>query len=301
MKLLLLAAACVGILLAQAKEEDSRAALEKRFHYKTGTIDLPGGVAKIGLDSTFRYLDPNDSQLLLTEGWGNPPGAATLGMLVPAKISPFSREGWAVVITYDEDGYVKDDDAEKIDYTALLKEMQQGTESDNEERKKAGYEAVKLVGWAAPPHYDKAAHKLYWAKELSFEGSKENTLNYNIRVLGRRGVLVLNAVSARSQLAQVEKDMSSVMQFVDFQQGHRYSDYMPGADKVATYGIAALVAGKVAAKVGFLKGILLALVAGKKFVVLALAGIGSFLAKLFGRKKEVQEAEAAPPSPEQPA
>src|SRR5436305_542860 len=75
---------------------------------------------------------------------------------------------WAVVITYDEDGYVKDDDAAKIDYGDLLKKMQQGIRDENDERKRAGYPAVELVGWAEPPRYDSASHKLYWAKSLRF-------------------------------------------------------------------------------------------------------------------------------------
>lgn len=307
MRSLLLLAGALAAAFAQSPApkdgqgggSDPRSALEKKFKYRQGSVHLPGGIAKLNLSGEFRYLEPDDTATLLTEGWGNPPGATTLGMIVPVSPSPLSDRGWGVIITYDEDGFVKDDDATKIDYQALLKEMQESTESDNEERKKEGYPAVRLVGWAAPPRYDQAAHKLYWAKELAFAGSPENTLNYNVRVLGRRGVLVLNAVAGRNQLAQVERDMTNVMRLVDFQEGHRYSDYVPGADKVATYGIGALVAGKVAAKVGFFKGILLALLAGKKFVFLALAGIATFLGKLFKRKKEVQAMEAAPPAPEQ--
>src|SRR2546426_2131137 len=35
-------------------------------------------------------------------------------------------------------------------------------------------------------------------------------------------------------------------------EGHRYADFVPGTDKVAEYGIAALIAGGVAAKAGLL-------------------------------------------------
>src|SRR4029453_13707793 len=98
----------------------------------------------------------------------------------------FSDEGWGVVITYDEDGFVEDDDAAEINYTELLADMQKDTRSESEAREKGGCKSIELVGWAAPPHYDDATHKLYWAQELSFGSSPEHTLNYNIRVLGRR-------------------------------------------------------------------------------------------------------------------
>src|SRR4051812_21520311 len=159
-------------------------------------------MATIRLPKSFRFLGPEGSRRLLTEAWNNPPEAAqgVLGMLVPARVSPLTQEGWGIVITYDDDGYVNDSDAASIDYNKLLREMQSATAEANEERRKQGRRPVTLVGWAEPPAYDAAAHKLYWAKELAFDNRPEHTLNYNIRILGRRGVLVLNAVSDMKQL-----------------------------------------------------------------------------------------------------
>jgi uncharacterized membrane-anchored protein len=71
-------------------------------------------------------------------------------------------------------------------------------------------------------------------------------LNYNVRALGRRGVVVLNAVAGMEQLATVQTGMQSVLTFVDFTEGHRCADFVPSADRVAAYGIAGLIAGKVA-------------------------------------------------------
>ena len=136
---------------------------------------------------------------------------------------------------------MKDDDATKINYDDLLKEMRAGTKASSAEREKQGYPSIELVGWATPPRYDAAAKKMYWAKELKFGDSPENTLNYDIRVLGRRGVLVLSAVAGISQLADIEAATPMLLGAVDFQEGHRYTDFKPGTDKVATYGLAALV------------------------------------------------------------
>ncbi len=288
----------ISVLFGQGPKAEAdetkvkRNELESKFRYQGGTVELPGGIAKLQIPKEFRYLSPEDTETLLTEGWGNPDGSGTLGMIVPASSSPLSENGWGVIITFDEDGFVKDDEAEKINYSELLDQMKKDVEEANEERKEAGYGAIHVVGWAAPPHYDKAAHKLYWAKELKFEGSPENTLNYNIRVLGRRGVLVLNAVAGRSQLALVEKDMPAVMNLVEFQQGHRYSDFLPSSDKVATYGIGALIAGKVAAKVGLFKLLIGLIIAFKKLVAVAVVAIGSFVAKLFKGKKQADTGPA---------
>lgn len=253
------------------------------LEFQQGKVTLPGGIADINLGENFRYLDPEDTERVLV-AWGNPPGDMTYGMLVPANANLFDDEGWAVVIDYEKDGYVSDEDADKIDYDDLLRSMKQDTAAENEVRADAGYETVDLVGWAAAPHYDRASHKLYWAKELAFSGSESHTLNYNIRMLGRRGVLVLNAVAGMSQLAPVEAGMREVLAITEFNEGHRYADFDPKVDKVAAYGIGALVAGGLAAKAGLFAKLGALLLAGKKFVVLLLVGFGAMIGKLFKRK-----------------
>ena len=207
-------------------------------------------------------------------------------MLLPSGKSPADEGTWGVIVQYEESGYVKDDDAAKINYTDLLKKMQDGARAANSEREKQGYPSIELVGWATPPRYDAQAKKLYWAKEVKFGGDSDNTLNYNIRILGRRGVLVLNAVAGISQLAEIEQATPSILSAVDFQEGHRYVDFNPATDKVATYGLAALITGGVLAKTGFFKIILAAILAGKKFVVIGIAAVYALFKKLFGRKSE---------------
>ena len=284
-------AASLLFSFGSARAQDA-SEFESTLRYQQGEVVLSDGLATLRVPASFRYLGPEDSRRLLVEGWGNPPMDPPLGMLVPAALSPLSPEGWGVIITYEEDGYVEDDEAANLNYSELLVEMKKDAQEANEARVDEGYEPLELVGWAATPRYDPATHKLYWAKELAFGSDPEHTLNYNIRILGRRGVLVLNAVAGMSMLTAVEADMQSVMSFVDFAEGHRYGDFVPGADKVAAYGIGALVAGKVAAKVGLFKILLGALVAAKKAIAVALVAAAAFLKKLFGRKEPV--AAAAP-------
>jgi uncharacterized membrane-anchored protein len=256
------------------------------LNFQQGKVSLPGNIATLDLPPAFRYLSPADASKVLEQGWGNPPGSKTLGMIVPAAVSVLSAEGWGVVVTYDKDGHVKDGDADSIDYSKLLKEMQEGTSERNEERKKAGYPAMSMVGWAEPPSYNKSQHKLYWAQELHTEGSQGNGLNYNIRVLGREGVLVLNAVAGMDQIALIKQEMPSVTAFTEFTPGNRYSDFNESTDKVAEYGLAALVAGGVAAKMGFFGKLLAILLAAKKFLILGVAAAGTWIAKLFGKKSD---------------
>ena len=261
--------------------------LAESLKYQDGEITLRGDLAKLRLPRELRYLSPDDATTVLERIWHNlPSGVKTLGMLVPAAIPIIEPNSWAVIITYEEDGYIKDDDAKKLDYDDILKNMREDVKASNAEREKQGYPKIELVGWAAAPRYDAAAKKMYWAKELKIEGAPENGLNYNIRVLGRRGVLVLNAVAGMAQLPEIEAATPTILGAVDFQEGHRYADFQPGKDKVATYGLAALVAGGVLAKTGFLKVLIGGALAAKKFVIIGIIALWGIIKKLFGGKSQ---------------
>jgi uncharacterized membrane-anchored protein len=168
----------------------------------------------------------------------------------------------------------------------MLKDMKDATESNNEARKKAGYGAMHLIGWAENPHYDAAAKKLYWAKELKFEGSQSNTLNYDVRVLGRKGLLSMNAVAGIGQLPQIRTDMRRLIGIAEFNPGQRYADYNSKTDRLAEYGLGALIAGGVAAKLGLFAKLGAILAASWKFIMMGLVALGGFLSRLFGKKKD---------------
>lgn len=250
-----------------------------------GNITLPSGIASLQLNNEFYYLSPADTERLLTEGWGNPPGFKTLGMIIPTAVSPLADNGWGVIISYKNDGHISDDDAASIDYADLLKQMQAEDEEENEQRRKEGYAGLTLLGWAEPPSYDQATHKMYWARELKAEDAEQTTLNYSIRVLGREGVLELNAVAAMADLQTIKQETPKILAFTNFTDGNRYADYDAKTDKLAPYGLAALVAGGIAAKAGLFAKIGVALLAFKKFIVLGVLAIAGFIGKLFKRKR----------------
>jgi uncharacterized membrane-anchored protein len=285
--LVLLFLATFGV---NAADEAASAQFEASLKYQHGDIELPGGIATLKLPETFRYLAPDAAKRLLEEGWGNPEGGGTLGMLVPSDASPVQEQGWGVVITYDEDGHVSDSDADSIDYEKLLKEMQETVVAQNAEREQQGYGAIELVGWAEHPHYDKNAKKMYWAKELKIGESPAHTLNYNIRILGRKGVLVLNAVAGMPQLEAIQDRMRTVLAFTDFKPGYAYNDFDPNIDKTAAYGLAALVAGGIAAKAGLFAKLFALAIAFKKVIAVAVIGLIAGIRKFFGRKRDENSA-----------
>ena len=284
-------AACAtlsGAIPAGAQEADASARVQKfvdSLHFQSGTIEVAGAHAKLTLSPEFRFLDARDSQSVLTQLWGNPPDTKVLGMLVPTS-APLTDEknSWAVVITFKDDGHVSDEDAAKIDYDQMLKDMQSATVEENPERKRQGYPELTLIGWAAKPHYDAATNKIYWAKELAFGDQHEHTLNYDIRALGRGGYLSLNAVAGMHQLGMVESEMQKVLAMTQFDAGQRYGDFNASTDKVAAYGIGALVAGAIAAKAGLFAKLLALIIAAKKFIIVGFVALAAGVKKLFGRK-----------------
>jgi uncharacterized membrane-anchored protein len=261
--------------------------LVEALDYRDGATALGSAGVRLNVPSGFYFLGAQDARRVIVDAWGNPPATANgvLGMIFPADRTPLD-DVWGAVITFDEDGYVSDEDAAKIDYTSLLKEMQEATQRGSEERVKQGFPSIRLVGWASPPFYDKATHKLHWAKELEFGGQALRTLNYDVRALGRKGVLNINFVAGMDQLGEIRAVIPAVMAMPEFEAGARYADYVPGVDKVAAYGIGGLIAGKILSKVGILAIALAFLKKGWFLVFIALAGLWRVVARLFRPKAE---------------
>src|SRR5262245_37144049 len=100
-------------------------ALVSGLKFQRGQIALHDGLATLRVPDGSRFLNGPDAQTVLVKLWGNPPHSVDpLGILMPEGVSPLAEKSWAVVMTYEPDGYVSDKDAEKINYTELLSEMQ---------------------------------------------------------------------------------------------------------------------------------------------------------------------------------
>lgn len=202
-------------------------------------------------------------------------------MILPENTTPFTDSSYAFIVSYDDMGYVKDDDAKDINYDDLMKDMQKDEEEVNKKRVAEGYPKIHLIGWAQKPFYDEKKKVLHWAKNIQFGDDETQTLNYEVRVLGRKGLLSLNAVASMHELPLVNKDINKVLEMASFKEGNTYADFNSGTDKVAAYTIGALVAGKVLAKVGFWAMIL-------KFGKFIIAGIATVF---YGIRKWLQVKE----------
>jgi uncharacterized membrane-anchored protein len=272
----------------QASEPESAAPAEApppQFKYSTGDVVLPNKVATLHLGEKYHYLSPEEANKLLV-AWGNPPDEVTQGAILPADVNPFGEGGWAVFLTYLDEGHVDDSDAAEIDYDDMLKDMKEGVEDSNDARKKAGYPTLHLIKWAEPPRYDAAAKKLYWAKELQSDTSGGHALNYDVRVLGREGVLSMEAVAPIEMLEQVRGEMRPLLDLAEFNEGFRYAEFNSKTDRLAEYGLGALIFAGVGAKLGLFAKLFAWLLLAKKFVIVGLVAIGGAIAKLFGKKKD---------------
>lgn len=294
--------------LARANDKDSLSAelikqinmmdsVNKAMKYQTGEIKLSGGIAQLNVPKGFKYLNAEQSNFILTEVWSNPPRKDVLGMLFPESAGPYSDSSYAFIVTYEAIGYVKDEDADKIDYDEMLKKMQEEEKEVNVERKKNGYSTIHIVRWAQKPYYDKTNKVLHWAKELEFGDQEAHTLNYEIRILGRKGILSLNAVAGMSEMPLVKKDIDSVLHMATFTEGNKYSNFDSHIDEVAAWTIGGLVAGKILAKVGLFAY----LAKFFKLILVGLAAIGGAIMKFFKRKKtENTLVYQEPPGEEKP-
>jgi len=207
---------------------------------------------------------------------------------------------WFVTIRYNEEGYVKD--TESIDAAQLLQAIKDGTEEANKERVERGFHAFHVQDWSEPPHYDKAMHRLVWG--LTVAGEDGTDINFNTRVLGRRGIASLNLVCDPADLAAEKPEVADLLAGTRFNSGARYDDFDAKRDKVAEYGLAGLILGGVGlgaaklVKIGliakFWNVILAALLAAKKAIVVAVAGGAAYVRRLFaGKKKPVNPPSSA--------
>ncbi|HUS02628.1 MAG TPA: DUF2167 domain-containing protein [Chitinophagaceae bacterium] len=272
------------------------------LHWQSNTsVSIGNGFAKLNIPHGFKYLNPEQSKYILHDLWGNPPRPDVLGMIFPADKGPFDDGAYAFTISFDEDGYVKDKDADKIDYDEMLTEMQKSESETNAERLKNGYPSIHMIGWAAKPFYDKQNKVLHWAKEFRFGSDTINTLNYEVRVLGRKGVLSLNAIATMNELELVKANIDKVLKIAEFTEGNRYKDFNSGTDKIAEYGIEALVGGTILAKTGFFALVGKFLLAAWKFILLGILAIWGTIKKFFtGRsKKDNYQENVAQFKPEQ--
>ena len=238
--------------------------------------------AVLKLTQDYVYIPAKEGGALM-RAMGNFVDENFLGLVVPA-----GDASWFVVLRYEASGYIRDDDAKDWNASELLDSLKAGTEEGNKERAKRGIAEMEIVGWVQPPVYEAQTHRLRWSLSSRDKGAPANAeqgINYNTYALGREGYISLNLVTDLAAVAEYKPAAEELLAALQFDEGKRYADFNAETDHVAEYGLAALVAGVAAKKLGFLA--MLAAFAAKfgKVIALGAAAFGGGAWKFFKRKK----------------
>jgi len=277
---ILAAFAAAALLSGPARAADPAPAeeAEPKYHPTEGPAKVSlGTIAEIDLPEAAVFFGEQETRELL-EQMGNITDGDELGLVYPKA----EGEDWMIVFEYDDIGYIKDAAKEEIDADELLKNLQEGTEQANVERKKRGHAAMHVTGWAEPPHYDPKTQNLTWATLYRTDAGHEG-FNYNVRLLGRTGVMSVTLVDAPEKLAASKVAAERIIAATGFKQGKRYAEWRNG-DKVAQYGLTALVAagaGAAAAKLGFFAVLGKLFAKMGKLVIIVIVAIGGAIAKFW--------------------
>ena len=255
-------------------EQDVRSEMQKLPWQEGPASGDVGSRSKIQIPEGARLL-PESSGSRFLELTGNLPEQGDTVLV---------RKGWWATLSFDDSGYVKDD--EKLDADALLASMRKNEESANEERKKRGMATLTNDGWIVPPHYDPTTKYLEWGVRLRSPDSPQPVVNYTMRLLSRHGSETVILVTSPETLQQDVADLHQVLTGYKFNAGESYAEFRPG-DHVAEFGLGALVLGGAAAaavKAGWFKGLIAGLIAAWKLVAAGVVAAFAGLKRLFSRK-----------------
>jgi uncharacterized membrane-anchored protein len=269
--------------LASGRAQDSAEDAFSKIPWQPGPMmgDL-GTEARVATpdDCTFTGADGTRQFMELSQNPVNGRERGTvLCRIVDAKGE--TEATWFAVFEFDESGYVKDDEKGSLDGDAILAQLKEGNEHGNEERKKRGWSAIYLDGWQLAPHYDEKTKNLTWATRLHSEENSK-VLNHSVRLLGRGGVMSVDLVVSPEYYEQALPVFDAVIGDFEYKTGHTYAEWRQG-DKIAAYGLTALVAGgagAVLAKTGLLQKF------GKAILLGLAAGVAAIRKFFFGKGKD---------------
>jgi uncharacterized membrane-anchored protein len=278
-----------------SKDETEKIWAEGRAAAKEGPQDIALAHQAVLRLPASRIFVPQPQAGRLLNAMGNPGTDSRLqGLIFPA-----GGDSWFVTVRFEAAGYVKDDDAKDWNADDLLKSYREGTEASNAERKKMGFPEMEIVGWAEKPAYSAATHRLVWAMSSKDRGAPSDAaqgVNYNTYALGREGYFSLNLVTALGDLPKDKPAAAELLAALQYDDGKRYADFNSKTDKVAEYGLAALVLGVAAKKLGFFAVAALFFAKFAKVIFLAVAGFGAVFMKYFKRKPAAAPAPVSLPS-----
>ncbi|QLI81617.1 DUF2167 domain-containing protein [Chitinibacter fontanus] len=242
--------------------------------------------AKLKLPKGYAFIPKAEAQALMT-AMGNSAGDDMLGMIMPED----ENQNWFIDVSFEKAGYIKDDDAKDWNADELLTSLKEGTEETNKMRKERGIPEFEVIGWVEKPNYEASSHRLVWSANTKDKGAaanEEQGVNYNTYALGRDGYISMNLVTGMNSVEQEKPVAKQLLAALEFNDGKKYSDFNESTDKVAEYGLAALVGGVAAKKLGLLAIIGAFLAKSAKLIGIAAVGGFAALRKFFGGKDKDQ-------------
>jgi len=262
-------AVCLALLPAAAAAQ-----LDKIPWAKGPTKGALGAEATITVPANCLFTGMNGVKAFLEATQNNASGNERGVLLCPAN---GTNDTWFVLFAYDKSGYVRDDEGASLDADAILESVRRGTEEGNRERKRRGWGTLTVEGWATKPFYDRATNNLTWAI-TAHDNEGGRTVNHSVRLLGRGGVMHADLVTTPEQLAALVPTFNTMIGGYTYSPGYKYAEWRSG-DKVAAYGLTALVAG--GAGVALVKSGLL--VKFWKLIVIGFAALVGALKRLWSR------------------
>lgn len=235
------------------------------------------GRATLQIPAGFRFLEAKAARDFL-KATGNRPSGEETGLLM------HTREKWWVVLEFEEIGYVKDDEKKDLDAEKLLESYRRGSEAMNESRKDRGAPPIRILGWHVAPNFNDLTKNLEWSVEA--ESGGDAFVNYNVRLLGRKGVTKATLIEDRAHVDATLPRFREILKTHQYGAGESYAEYRQG-DRIAQYGLGALVLGgaaAAAAKFGLFGPILLFAKKAWKLVAAAVVGVVMWARSLFTRK-----------------
>jgi uncharacterized membrane-anchored protein len=208
------------------------------------------------------------------------------------------NDQWMVVIRYIKEGYIKDDDAKNWNADELLKNLMDGVEESNKDRSARGFPEVQVIRWVEPPGYDAATHRLVWSllakdKDKDEPDNAPKGINYNTYALGRDGYFSLNLLSGSERIAGEKAVAHELLTDLSYNAGKRYEDFSATTDRIAEYGLMALVGGVAAKKLGLLALLVGVVLKFAKVIFIGAAVFGAGVMRFFHRKPRNDSADGA--------
>lgn len=256
---------------------------------KAGT-DGPSDISLIDqgtlkLTADYFYIPKNEG-LRVLRALGNVVDDSTFLGLVLGKRQ---NDQWMVVIRHIKEGYIKDEDAKNWNADELLTNLKAGVEESNKDRAARGFPEMQVIGWIEPPAYEAKTHRLVWSLLAKDKGEPDNApknVNYNTYALGRDGYFSLNLLSSSDRIANDKAVAHELLSDLSYHSGRRYEDFSAGTDRIAEYGLLALVGGVAAKKLGLLALAGAFLLKFAKLIIFGVVAAGAAVARLFRRKPQ---------------